>query len=106
MKGLTGVLIKFSEGLRTRKILPTLLEEVGVLLGGDMFTTSSNVFLSADERRVSVALYSAECLLYLHGALTIPVCVISFAESQTSFHGQGPATEHADTLRKSSHSPK
>lgn len=29
MKGLTGVLDKFSEGLRTRKILPTLLEEVG-----------------------------------------------------------------------------
>lgn len=29
MKGLTGVLGKFSEGLRTRKILPSLLEEVG-----------------------------------------------------------------------------
>jgi hypothetical protein len=29
MKGLTGVLDKFSEGLRVRKILPSLLEEVG-----------------------------------------------------------------------------
>lgn len=28
MKGLTGVLGRFSEGLRVRKILPTLLEEV------------------------------------------------------------------------------
>ncbi|KAG9318237.1 kinase-like domain-containing protein [Chiua virens] len=28
MKGLTGVLSKFSEGLRTRKILPSLLEEM------------------------------------------------------------------------------
>lgn len=28
MKGLTSVLDKFSEGLRTRKILPSLLEEV------------------------------------------------------------------------------
>ncbi|KAF9456136.1 kinase-like domain-containing protein [Collybia nuda] len=28
MKGLTGVLARFSEGLRTRKILPTLLEEM------------------------------------------------------------------------------
>lgn len=29
MKGLSNVLDRFSEGLRTRKILPTLLEEVG-----------------------------------------------------------------------------
>ena len=28
MKGLSGVLDRFSEGLRIRKILPTLLEEV------------------------------------------------------------------------------
>jgi hypothetical protein len=31
MRGLTGVLERFSEGLRTRKILPSLLEEVCVL---------------------------------------------------------------------------
>ena len=30
MKGLTSVLDKFSEGLRVRKILPSLLEEVSV----------------------------------------------------------------------------
>ncbi len=30
MKGLTGVLDRFSEGLRVRKILPTLLEEVRI----------------------------------------------------------------------------
>lgn len=29
MKGLTSVLGRFSDGLRTRKILPSLLEEVG-----------------------------------------------------------------------------
>lgn len=29
MKGLTSVLDRFSDGLRTRKILPSLLEEVG-----------------------------------------------------------------------------
>jgi SCY1-like protein 2 len=32
MKGLTTVLDKFSEGLRTRKILPTLVEEVSAAL--------------------------------------------------------------------------
>lgn len=31
MKGLTGVLDRFTEGLRTRKILPSLLEEVCLL---------------------------------------------------------------------------
>lgn len=31
MKGLTGVLDRFSEGLRVRKILPTLLEEVRIM---------------------------------------------------------------------------
>lgn len=31
MKGLTSVLERFSEGLRTRKILPSLLEEVSDL---------------------------------------------------------------------------
>ena len=31
MKGLTSVLGRFSEGLRARKILPSLLEEVGSL---------------------------------------------------------------------------
>ena len=30
MKGLTSVLDRFSEGLRTRKILPSLLEEVSI----------------------------------------------------------------------------
>ena len=30
MKGLTAVLDRFSEGLRVRKILPTLLEEVRI----------------------------------------------------------------------------
>ena len=34
MKGLTSVLERFSEGLRTRKILPSLLEEVSKLLLG------------------------------------------------------------------------
>lgn len=32
MKGLTGVLDKFSEGLKTRKILPSLLEEVSYVV--------------------------------------------------------------------------
>jgi len=32
MKGLVNVLDRFSEGLRTRKILPTLLEEVAFSL--------------------------------------------------------------------------
>ena len=32
MKGLTTVLDRFSEGLRTRKILPSLLEEVRTYL--------------------------------------------------------------------------
>ena len=30
MRGLAGVLDRFSEGLRTRKILPSLLEEVRI----------------------------------------------------------------------------
>lgn len=32
MRGLAGVLERFSEGLRIRKILPSLLEEVRVTL--------------------------------------------------------------------------
>ncbi len=34
MKGLTRVLDRFSEGLRTRKILPSLLEEVRLTTTG------------------------------------------------------------------------
>lgn len=32
MKGLTSVLDRFSEGLRIRKILPSLLEEVRLIV--------------------------------------------------------------------------
>lgn len=34
MKGLTSVLDRFTEGLRVRKILPSLLEEVRIKLSG------------------------------------------------------------------------
>ena len=34
MKGLTSVLDRFTEGLRVRKILPSLLEEVRTKLSG------------------------------------------------------------------------
>ena len=32
MKGLTSVLARFTEGLRVRKVLPSLLEEVRIML--------------------------------------------------------------------------
>jgi hypothetical protein len=38
MKGLEGVLGKFSEGLRTRKILPSLLEEVSCPISPSFFS--------------------------------------------------------------------
>ena len=40
MKGLTGVLDRFSEGLRTRKILPSLLEEVRSYVFADTLSNS------------------------------------------------------------------
>ena len=42
MKGLTSVLDRFSDGLRTRKILPSLLEEVGSQKYGPI-TSSQNL---------------------------------------------------------------
>lgn len=42
MKGLTGVLDRFSEGLRTRKILPSLLEEVRQIALGSKRRRSSS----------------------------------------------------------------
>lgn len=37
MKGLTGVLDRFTEGLRVRKILPSLLEEVRIRFSSTKF---------------------------------------------------------------------
>lgn len=43
MKGLTGVLPSFSDGLRTRKILPSLIEEVLTLPLLSLFALTVNV---------------------------------------------------------------
>lgn len=56
MKGLSGVLDRFSEGLRIRKILPTLLEEV--LLKTTELIQGSRLF-RLDERRPTTTLHSA-----------------------------------------------
>ncbi len=56
MKGLAGVLDRFSEGLRIRKILPSLLEEVRLTTTGLNQVSRSH---RLDERYTPITLYFA-----------------------------------------------
>lgn len=53
MKGLTGVLDRFSDGLKTRKILPSLVEEVIHFI--NLFNIPLTLSLSSDERYIPIA---------------------------------------------------
>lgn len=57
MKGLTGVLSRFSEGLRIRKILPTLLEEVSSAVATHRGRRLTRHW--ADERHTATTVYIA-----------------------------------------------
>lgn len=50
MKGLTSVLGRFSEGLRIRKILPSLLEEVGFSHNSDILSNTRILIKVPDDR--------------------------------------------------------
>lgn len=59
MKGLTSVLDRFSEGLKSRKILPSLLEEVRAILTRQDLAM---IDLILDERHSPTSIYSSERL--------------------------------------------
>ena len=59
MRGLTSVLDRFSEGLRTRKILPSLLEEVRAVVFPRIFRAVVNdVRNQLDEGHTSSTVYT------------------------------------------------
>jgi hypothetical protein len=93
MKGLTSVLDRFSEGLRVRKVLPSLLEEVGIRtsLGGFRL----HRFPFSDERPPSFALYPAQCVRYLDHCHSPAICFLGPAQPQTPVHYQGTSAKHA-----------
>ena len=63
MKGLTGVLGRFSKGLRERKILGALLEEVcATSIQSNSYRISCPLL---DEGPISTSLYTAQCFQYL-----------------------------------------
>jgi hypothetical protein len=96
MKGLTGVLSKFSEGLRIRKILPSLLEEVRYFFS--FFDLSYYNYCSIDERHATLAQYSSKCVCDL--VYPFPDSVFSHCTSQpkTAIHDKGPTSKHDDSF--------
>jgi hypothetical protein len=66
MKGLTGVLPRFSKGLRERKILGALLEEVCATFADGAFHLFSYHFLpAADEGSLFITIYTTERFQHL-----------------------------------------
>ena len=63
MKGLASVLDRFSEGLRARKILPSLLEEVGIIF---FLRTSPKFDLVTDERPAPTTFNPSQRVRHLH----------------------------------------
>ena len=98
MKGLTGVLDRFSEGLRVRKILPSLLEEVSVppLPWWDFFLT----FSVLDERSSTTPLHPPKCICHLPGALTDPVCCFGAPKLKATVCHQRSTPEHVDAPKQ------
>lgn len=72
MKGLTSVLDRFSEGLRTRKILPSLLEEVSRSTIALCYKHILKALL--DERCSLTAIYSSKCLRNISITISISIC--------------------------------
>lgn len=96
MKGLTGVLDRFSEGLRTRKVLPSLLEEVSQRAFTTVFTIAEATLV--DERHQFITLHPPKCLRNLQRSHSFPVCQPGAAEPQTTFRGQGASTEYVNLV--------
>lgn len=92
MKGLTNVLDRFSEGLRTRKILPSLLEEVSPI-----FKQHFHLKLTKyqDERHESPSIHTSERLRHLEIIVTEPIRLPSLAQLEAIIHCQGSTTEYA-----------
>lgn len=105
MKGLSNVLDRFSEGLRTRKILPTLLEEVSPSsLRQSNSSLKLNHFGLLDERRIPAPLHPSECILDRNCPLRHSIRIHGPPEPQASIYDQRSTSKHADATRESSHS--
>ena len=94
MKGLTNVLDRFSEGLRVRKVLPSLLEEVGVHFL--RWRIVLNVFFTTDERFTAAPLYPSKCFRNFSGTLANPIRHLGVTKPKTTVCDQRPTPEHVD----------
>jgi len=91
MKGLTGVLDRFSEGLRVRKVLPSLLEEVRT----GLLAWNVKLDFSLDERHPPSALHPAQRVLHRGHCHSPAIRIIGPAQPQTPVHYQGTTSKHA-----------
>lgn len=95
MKGLTAVLDRFSEGLKTRKILPSLMEEVCY---PSRFVRSdrgdNKLFLILDERYAPAAIHFAECICHVTESFSNAVRITRAAKSETALCCQRTPSKH------------
>jgi len=94
MKGLSSVLDRFSEGLRTRKILPSLLEEVGTIF---FLRTSPKFYPIADERPAPTTTNPSQRLRNLHQPLPLEIRFAGSSIVEAAFCHQGTTAEYDDT---------
>lgn len=94
MKGLTSVLDRFSEGLRVRKVLPSLLEEVSI--PSDLLGRTFSACCVADEGFAVAPSHSPKRLRHLSCALVDPIRRFGVAESEAFVRHQRSASEHVD----------
>jgi hypothetical protein len=93
MKGLTSVLDRFSEKLRTRKILPSLLEEVSFI----QILKSRLGFIDdiEDERYKSSTLHPTQRICDISIVDAISICVSSSTQPEAFVRNQGTTTKYA-----------
>lgn len=96
MKGLTGVLDKFSDGLKTRKILPSLVEEVRSLRQSFSHVVWRPL---VDERYPSLTLHPSQRFCDI--TIVIPNSIRNFSstKSQTVVCYQRTTAKYVDTTR-------
>lgn len=101
MKGLASVLGRFSEGLRTRKILPSLLEEVREMLGLSIVTRGKGkqvlIACHPDERYKFVTIHPPQCVRDIQCSHIIPIREFGSTKSEAPFCGQRASTKHVNT---------
>ena len=95
MEGLDSVLDRFSEGLRARKILSSLLEE---LSRSPVLRTWPRSYSIADERPASTAINPPQCALDFHQPLPFTIRFASAPVVEAALCHQGIAAEYDDTL--------